>query len=381
MLVSYFNLASGVCSSGPPSNDPFMRLGIFRSTTPRVIFLFVVGKTEFCEKYATFAQGLNHLGIDFVAVEPRGQGGSSRFSRDRRSGHIPDHDILVDDIKSLLNSGACHGKRSVPMIIGGHSQGAAILERVLQTAPEADIGSWTSGVIFTSPMWSIRLPFASSSAALAWLNLAASIAPRSKLLFGGRTRRAGSDKYDGNVLTADRHRFEQLMVAQATNADVVTSGTTRGWLRSALLLADDIARGAGVGAPSDTNLGAHVDRTRRLTPPAVVFIGEDDQLINLDEVIEIALTRGMAVERMAGKHEPIIGGIALERLLLARIATFLETRCSIELDPGSMHVLDVALTNEYLMRTGKSGRGSECCSTRSLGVGADVQGHDQVARS
>ena len=75
----------------------------------------------------------------------------------------------------------------------------------------------------------------------------------------------------------------------------------------------------------------------------------------------------------------IIGGIALERLLLARIATFLETRCSIELEPGSMHVLDLALNNEYLMRTGTSERYPESRTARSPGVGATVQGHRQVA--
>lgn len=351
MLVSYFNLASGVCSNVPPVNDPFMRIGTYKSTAARVILLFVIGKTEFCEKYATFAHGLNYLGIDFVAVEPRGQGGSTRFSQDRRSGHVPDHDVLVADIRTLLDSGACLGKRSVPMVIGGHSQGAAIMERVLQTARDDDIGSWTSGVIFTSPMWNISLPIASNATALAWLNIAAPIAPRSKILFGGRTHRPGSEKFEGNVLTADPRRFEQLMASQRMNADVVTSGTSRGWLRSALKLTEDIACGAGMRAPSRVIPGSQADRCRRLEPPGVVFVGEDDRLIDLDKVVEIALTRGMAVERIAGRHEPFIGGISLERLLLARIATFLETRCGIELEPGAVHLLEVALSNEYLMRT------------------------------
>lgn len=379
MLVSYFNLATGVCSSAPPANDVYMRLGTFHSPAARAVFLFIVGKTEFCEKYATFAQGLNYLGIDFVAVEPRGQGGSSRFSGNRRSGHVPDHNVLVDDIRSLLNSGACTGRRSIPMIIGGHSQGAALLERILQTASNPDIGAWTSGVIMTSPMWSLSLPIASKAAALAWLNIAAPVAPRSKVLLDGRTRRPGSEKFKGNALTADPQRFEQLMAWQRLNAEFVTSGTTRGWLKSALKLTGDIARGAGIRPYPRMLPGEHADPCRRLALPGVVFVGEDDRLIDLDETVEIALTRGMAVERMAGRHEPIVGGIALERLLLARIATFLETRCGIELEPGAMHELDIALRNEYVMRTNKSQRGQKWFTDRSRRVKPNEQWHQETA--
>ena len=104
-----------------------IRYALFRAIKRpnRGCVIILQGRNEAIEKYGETIGDLLARGFDVAAFDWRGQGGSTRYWRDGRRGHVDSYDQYLDDFDQVFTRAVLPEMRA-PFFILAHSTGALI---------------------------------------------------------------------------------------------------------------------------------------------------------------------------------------------------------------------------------------------------------------
>ncbi len=206
-----------------------LRVGVWRpSRPPLATVLLLGGRTEFIEKYHEVIGELLRRRYFVWTCDWRGQGLSDRVLANPHKGHVDDYQTFINDLRELLTV-AMPGDAPAARIVLAHSMGGHIALRFA-----AEIPDQISGLVLSAPMIDIYLTGPSYLAA--------------RLIASGGTLLGLADKYalragdydekqarfQGNALTQDRRRFDNMVLWVRANPRLALGGPTIGWLAASL---------------------------------------------------------------------------------------------------------------------------------------------------
>lgn len=201
------------------------------------------GRTEPSEKYVEVAGELQARGFAVLIHDWRGQGRSARMLPDALRGHAIGWRPFIADYGRLLST--YEARLPKPWIAMGHSMGGGLTALALVEGERR-----FAGAILSAPMLGVnlgRLPAGVASALASGQGL---------LGREGELVRAAPDplhdRFEDNVLTHDRARWERSMAQITACPELRLGGVTWGWVAFALALQTKAsAPGAaeGVGIP------------------------------------------------------------------------------------------------------------------------------------
>jgi lysophospholipase len=242
------------------------------------------GRAEFIEKYFEVVGELRRRGFAVAVLDWRGQGGSSRLTRNPLKGHINDFAEYEEDVSHFMKA-VVLPDCPAPYYALGHSMAAMVLFRAATKR-----GCWFTRVVLTAPMVKIAgLPLPSRlcgqlADGLTVFGFGKSAVP------GDKTKFRQDMPFEGNPLTSDRERFmRNLSVLQAA-PELAIGPPTIGWLKAAL---DAIERvGNEKFAP-------------RVRVPVLMLAASDDQVVVSEAVEELAirLRAGSQIVLRGARHE------------------------------------------------------------------------------
>jgi lysophospholipase len=242
------------------------------------------GRAEFIEKYFEVVGELRRRGFAVAVLDWRGQGGSSRLTRNAFKGHINDFAEYEEDLAHFMKA-VVLPDCPAPYFALGHSMAAMVL-----FSAATKRGCWFSRMILTAPMIKIAgLPMPEGMCR----NLADGLAIcgfNKRAVPGDKTRYRQDQYFEGNTLTSDRERFlRNLSVLQAAPA-LATEIPTVGWLKAAL---DAIQRVQNEKfAP-------------RVRVPVMMLAASDDQIVvsKATEALAVRLRAGSQIVLRGSRHE------------------------------------------------------------------------------
>ena len=244
------------------------------------------GRSEYIERYFETIADLRRRGFSVAIMDWRGQGGSHRVLADPRKGHIRDFSEYDRDLACFMDQvvlPACPG----PYFALAHSMGGHIL---LREAGRSD--SWFERIIVTAPMLEFhpdRVGVPDRAARLyafcgSWCGLGTSY------VRGGSAAFDDGRRFEDNILTSDRERFERNRALAAAAPDLTIGSATVGWLRAAY---KSMATVNNEFYPAKVKV------------PLLLFVAGDDAIV-LPRAIEDFATRlkvGREVMLATAKHE------------------------------------------------------------------------------
>ncbi len=186
------------------------------------------GRAEFIEKYFEVVGELRRRGFAVAVLDWRGQGGSSRLTRNPLKGHIEDFAQYEEDLSHFMKA-VVLPDCPAPYFALGHSMSAMVL-----FSAATKRGCWFTRMVMTAPMIEIAgLPIPEGLCR----NLADGL---TMFGFGKRpvpadARRFRQDQpFEGNTLTSDRERFMRNLSVLQTAPELAIEAPTIGWLKAAL---------------------------------------------------------------------------------------------------------------------------------------------------
>jgi lysophospholipase len=242
------------------------------------------GRAEFIEKYFEVVGELRRRGFAVAVLDWRGQGGSSRLTRNPLRGHIDDFAQYEEDLSHFMKA-VVLPDCPAPYYALGHSMSAMVL-----FSAAVKRGCWFTRMILSAPMIKIAgLPLSEGICR----NLTDGLT-----MFGFGKRVVPGDKekfrqiqpFEGNTLTSDRERFlRNLSVLQAA-PELAIEAPTVGWLKAAL---EAIHR---------VNSEKFAPRIR---VPVLMLAASDDQIVDskATEGLAIRLRAGSQIVLRGARHE------------------------------------------------------------------------------
>lgn len=267
--------------------------------------LLLPGRAESVEKYADLAKVLAANGFGVVAMDWRGQGGSSRPVPNKLMGHVENFNLYLDDLAAALPV-LLADAGTAPVAVLGHSMGGHILLRFVVERPHP-----FRAIVACAPMMGIRngpLP--------EWLVLGlASLAVRlgfSRRFAPGQVNWVASPRpvFDGNPLTGDRERFEAAHQIFVDQPDLALGGASWGWLHAALRSIRSFF--------ADERLGS-------ITLPILVLSGREDKVVRTDrhDLAAAYLSNATLVPVPGGRHELLMESDDIRNPVIVTILRFL----------------------------------------------------------
>jgi len=206
-----------------------------RMKPARGTILFLNGRTEYMEKYAEVVEELDQRGLVVYSCDWRGQGLSGRMLADRHKGHVVSFEDYLRDLDQLMEM--IRRKAPAPIMILGHSMGGHIAARLVERYP-----GFFDRVVMTSPMIDIQLPWFLPRPMFRWLvGLGLRQGRQDAYALGHGGYKAKDRRFEENLLTADRFRFERNVAMIQQDPRLAVGGVTYGWLNAALQSIDHVA--------------------------------------------------------------------------------------------------------------------------------------------
>ncbi len=227
-----------------------LRLAIWPQGDRGTVLLFP-GRTEYVEKYGRAAQDLAALGYATISVDWRGQGLADRLLDDGNTGHVmhfPDYQM---DVAEMLATAQARGLPR-PWYLLAHSMGGGIGLRALMH------GLPVRAVVFTAPMWGIRL--SSRLRPIAWALSWAARHSRFGRLYAPGTKPetyVKAEPFEDNSLTTDPGMYAYMQRQVAAHPELALGGPSLHWLYEALIENRAMARMASPAIPALTFLGTN----------------------------------------------------------------------------------------------------------------------------
>ncbi len=203
-----------------------IRYAVFRSAAREAkgTIVLLQGRSETIEKYFETIRDFTARGLWVATFDWRGQGGSGRMLNDQRSGHVARFSDYEADLKLFLEQVVLPDTR-LPFYIVAHSMGALV---ALSQAPELE--SRIDRMALAAPFVALAGQIMSQRSITLIANTA------SFFLLGGRTFRKhpSAQPFEGNVLTADRRRYERNQAICDAFPDLSLGQPTARWLKETL---------------------------------------------------------------------------------------------------------------------------------------------------
>ena len=242
------------------------------------------GRAEFIEKYFEVVGELRRRGFAVAVLDWRGQGGSSRLTRNPFKGHIDDFAQYEEDLAHFMKA-VVLPDCPAPYYALAHSMSAMVL-----FSAATKRGCWFSRMVMTAPMVRIAgLPMPEGvcrqlADGLTMFGFGKRPVP------GDKTRFRQDQAFEGNTLTSDRERFmRNLSVLQAA-PELAVEAPTIGWLKAAL---DAVQRvGREKFAP-------------RIRVPVLMLAASDDHIVVSEaiEALSVRLRAGSQIVLRGARHE------------------------------------------------------------------------------
>jgi len=213
-----------------------LRAAYGHSQGDRATLVIVSGRTEFIEKYLEVCSDLTDMGYSICIYDHCGQGGSGRLLDDTQKGHIDRFDTYVTDLHRVIDHLRAE-RLPAPYMLVGHSMGAAIGALAALRRPEQ-----IDKLVLLAPMFSINTNVSLPdflveilAAAACRIGLGERYAPTTGPYNPDR-------KFQGNVLTSDRFRFEfNCFLASQLKFEPLGGPTIR-WLHEAFKAMRELRR-------------------------------------------------------------------------------------------------------------------------------------------
>jgi lysophospholipase len=242
------------------------------------------GRAEFIEKYFEVVGELRRRGFAVAALDWRGQGGSSRLTRNPLKGHINDFAEYEEDLSHFMKA-VVLPDCPAPYYALGHSMAAMVLFRAAVKR-----GCWFTRMVMTAPMVRIAglpLPHRLCGQLADGLTM---FGFGKRAVPGDKTKFRQDQPFEGNTLTSDRERFMRNFSVLQAAPELAIGPPTIGWLNAA---SDVIERvGNEKFAP-------------RVRVPVLMLAARDDQMVVSKAVEELAirLRAGSQIVLRGSRHE------------------------------------------------------------------------------
>ena len=206
-----------------------IRHALFRSPRRpnRGCVIILQGRNEAIEKYAETIGDLLGRGFDVAAFDWRGQGGSTRYWRDARRGHVDSYDQYLDDFDRIFTQAVLPEMRA-PFFILGHSTGALI---ALLGAPV--LANRIKRMVLCAPFLGLSSEGPAESTLRALSSLMCHFGLARAYMGGGPAGQAALDLAT-NKLTTDPVRFARNRQLLDPANGLGLGASTAGWLRASL---------------------------------------------------------------------------------------------------------------------------------------------------
>ena len=242
------------------------------------------GRAEFIEKYFEVVGELRRRGFAVAVLDWRGQGGSSRLTRNPLKGHINDFAEYEEDLAYFMKA-VVLPDCPAPYFALGHSMAAMVLFRAATRR-----GCWFTRMVMTAPMVRIEgLPMSHRMCGqladgLTLLGFGKRLVP------GDKTKYRHDPPFEGNPLTSDRERFARNQSVLEAAPELAIDAPTIGWLKAAL----------------DTIETVNSERfAPRIRVPVLMLVPGDDQIVSSKAVegLAIRLRAGSQIVLRGSRHE------------------------------------------------------------------------------
>ena len=212
------------------NGDNKLRVAFWNLSSSKGTIFLQSGRTEFIEKYYEVISEFIDRGYAVAMMDWRGQGLSSRVSKNIRIGHIDNFKTFDDDFIKIVEE--CFKKRCPTPFIGfGHSMGGCLLASYFTSEKNV-----LEKCILCAPMVSVRAN-AMSRRIVKLLGLLDNIGygsfPMQKPSWDSEDGWI-EEPFEDNALTTDRERFERSFKFLKKCPELGVKGITVGWLKHAL---------------------------------------------------------------------------------------------------------------------------------------------------
>jgi lysophospholipase len=242
------------------------------------------GRSECIEKYFEVVGELRRRGFAVAVLDWRGQGGSSRLTRNPLKGHVRSFADYQDDLARFMTE-VVLPDCPPPYFALAHSMGATVLFKSATMR-----GCWFARMVMTAPMLRIAELPVSPGVLSAFASTITLCGFGRVPVPGGMRDYLASQVFEDNLLTSDRERFLRNQSVLAAAPKLALGPPTIGWLRAALAAMADIA--------SDSF-------PTRLRVPMLMFAASDDRIVSSLAIEELAtrLKVGAQLVMRGARHE------------------------------------------------------------------------------
>ena len=212
------------------NGDNKLRVAFWNLSSSKGTIFLQSGRTEFIEKYYEVISEFIDRGYAVAMMDWRGQGLSSRVSKNIRIGHIDNFKTFDDDFIKIVEE--CFKTKCPSPFIGfGHSMGGCLLASYFISEKNL-----LEKCILCAPMVSVRAN-AMSRRIVKLLGLLDNIGygsfPMQKPSWDSEDGWI-EEPFEDNALTTDRERFERSFKFLKKCPELGVKGITVGWLKHAL---------------------------------------------------------------------------------------------------------------------------------------------------
>jgi lysophospholipase len=204
------------------------------------------GQTEFIEKYFEVIDELRGRGFAVATMDWRGQGDSTRFTKDSRKSFVGDFSEYDQDLDTLMNWVVTpmlkDGEKPVAL---AHSMGAHNLLRTLVRRPAS-----FKACALSAPM--IAISFRGQREFLVRAVTAMQVwrGRHTDWVWGMEARDPHKMTFESQIVTSDPQRFERTQMLLREHPDLRLAGATWGWLAAAIASMDWLrSRAASITTP------------------------------------------------------------------------------------------------------------------------------------
>jgi lysophospholipase len=259
--IHNFSCPGGTAYFFPINEEDNLRIAFWNLESTKGTIILQSGRTEFIEKYYEVISEFIQRGYAVAMMDWRGQGLSSRISKNRRIGHIDRFETYDNDLIKVMNKYFI-SKCPKPYIGFGHSMGGCLLTSYFISSENL-----FDKCILCAPMLSVRAN-ALSRRIVNTLGLLEIVG-----LGSFPMRRPSWDKENGwieesfeeNALTSDKMRFKRTYELLSRYPELGIQGMTIGWLKHAI---------------KRTNKFKILDWSQLIKKPLLLLDARDDKLVN-----------------------------------------------------------------------------------------------------
>ncbi len=280
-----------------------LRFAAWRPTVKPVrgTIVLVQGRAEFIERYGETVAELRRRGFHVLTFDWRGQGGSQRFVRRERKGHVGRLRHYEEDL--ALAMAEMRARLPGPYFVLAHSMGAALC---LDAARRGALP--VSRLVALAPMLALSLiarPAAASLLAslLYWLGFGRAFVP------GGGDTAIATKPFEGNRLTGDVGRYARNSALSAAARHLSVGDPTVGWARTAFQLMSRLAAPAAA---------------MQVKVPTLVIAAGRDPVVSTPAIERFAarLKTGSALILPQARHEILMESDAIREQFWAAFDAF-----------------------------------------------------------